>query len=120
MTRIALFVAAFAILLAVSYRFELHWIGMASSLPLPGLFAIATLSVTQPDLRAIRDTVFLGPLLVIPFNESFAFAVSHLPRGASGVPIGIAVLIAMWGAAAALVFLLVPKFAGWLDRRRRG
>src|SRR5262249_13395412 len=61
--RIALFVVCFAIVLIAAYGLESKWVGMASALPLPGLFAVATLSVLEApkQLHPIRDTVLLGP-----------------------------------------------------------
>jgi hypothetical protein len=63
------------------------WVGMASALPLPGFFALAVLiddvedkSAAMAALTPIRDTLFLGPLLVIPFNWTFSHALlSVLP-----------------------------------------
>ena len=61
---------------------------MASALPLPGFFALAALmdDAEQPrdpaartKLLPIRDTLFVGPLLVIPFNWTFAHALVALP-----------------------------------------
>src|SRR5262249_14278240 len=86
--RVALFVLAYTCLyLASRAALDEKWVGMASGLPLPGLFALAALiddTAAEPrTLLAMRDTVFLGPLLVIPFNWTFAHAlVAAVPQGA--------------------------------------
>jgi hypothetical protein len=119
--RIALFLACFAVVLVASYCFESKWVGMASALPLPGLFALATLSVLEPPKRLypIRDTVLLGPLLVIPFNWMLARAVLALP----GDPllhaaVGVVVTLVFWAVAAVVVIYSVPALAARLDRWR--
>ena len=62
----------------------------------------------------MRDTVFLGPILVIPFNWAFAhlivFVPDTLPR--------YLLLFALWSLAACAVLLLVPRIAAHFDRRR--
>jgi uncharacterized membrane protein YtjA (UPF0391 family) len=119
--RLLLFVVVFAILMLTARTVpDPRWTGMASALPLPGLFALAYLS-TRTDgrsLRPIRDTVLLGPLLVIPFNHLFALVVVRLPSGTAGTVAGMAALLMFWGVALALVFLLVPLMERRLDRRR--
>ena len=116
--RLLLFVGVFCVLLATAQNAsDQKWVGMASSLPLPGLFALAHLSTAngKDQLRPIRDTVLLGPLLVIPFNWLFAEVVSRLPPGEPGTILGIVALLAAWGMALAVVFWLVPKGARYLD-----
>ena len=96
---------------------------MASALPLPGFFALAVLvgnaeqfapSPRNSALLPMRDTVFLGPILVIPFNWAFShlivFVPDTLPR--------YLLLFVMWSLAAGAVLLLVPRIAAHFDRRR--
>jgi hypothetical protein len=68
-------------------------------------------------MLALGDTVLLGPLLVIPFNWLLAQAIAGLRGAHAGTPAEIAVVVAFWAVAAALVFALVPPFARWRDRR---
>ena len=122
--RIAFFVLAYACLFWVTRgALEEKWVGMASALPLPGFFAVAALmddaesAAPAPHaLLPMRDTLFLGPLLVIPFNWMFAHLLAtvfasddHLAR--------YLVLFAFWAAAALGLLLLVPRVAAYLDRR---
>jgi hypothetical protein len=119
--RIALFVAAFGVLLYTARNtLDQKWAGMASALPLPGLFGLAYLSAGNNDeqLRPIRDTVLLGPLLVIPFNWIFASIVTALPIGPLGA-FHIAALLAAWTVALALVFWLVPMIERYMNRRAK-
>jgi hypothetical protein len=113
--RTALFIAVFVILqgTAASATDE-KWVGMASALPLPGLFALAYLSTrnTREGLRPFRDTVLLGPLLVIPFNYLYAWAVTAFPEHA------VVSLLAAWVIGLLVVFLLVPPLERVLDHRR--
>jgi hypothetical protein len=116
--RIGCFVVAFALLAVVAYADnDSRWVGWASALPLPGLFALATLSVTQdkPDIAALGDTVLLGPLLYIPFNALLARAIIVLRAGQAGTLAEIATVVAFWAITAALVFGLVPQIARWRD-----
>jgi hypothetical protein len=121
--RLGLLVLAFAALATVSLLpLDSRWTGMLSAFPLPGIFALATLS-TRLDasaLRQIRDTVLAGSLLVIPFNVLFAERVLALPAD----PLRFLLLGSLWGvlfwlAAAVLVFSAVPRIAGMLDRLKR-
>jgi len=123
--RIAFFVLAYACLFVASrVALDEKWVGMASALPLPGFFALAALmddsESTDADVRAkllpIRDTLFLGPLLVIPFNWSF----SHLL--AAVVPADWSVtryllLLALWTVTALAVLTLVARIEAYFDRR---
>ena len=121
--RVACFVAAFLLLLGMAATTaDARWIGWASAVPLPGIFALATLSVTQArdDLKSLGDTVLLGPLLVIPFNWLLSRAIIDLRLEAAGATAEIVTVVAFWAAAAAIVFALVPRFAWWRDRRRAG
>jgi hypothetical protein len=118
--RIVCFVAAFALLSVVAYLAkDSRWVGAASALPLPGLFALATLSVTQDreDIAALGDTVLLGPLLFIPFNALLARAIIGLRAEQAGTLAEIATVVAFWAATAAIVFGAVPQFARWRDSR---
>lgn len=120
--RLLLFVGVFCVLLATAQNaLDPKWVGMASALPLPGLFALAHLATTTDtdQLRPIRDTVLLGPLLVIPFNGLFAELVTRLPPGELGTALGIVALLAAWAVALAVVFGVVPKGARYLDGLRR-
>ncbi len=121
--RIAFFIAAYACLfVAARAALDEKWVGMASALPLPGFFAVATLmdeaerapSAAQ-SLLSMRDTVFLGPVLVIPFNWTFAHALLALPPGAAFPR--YALLFALWAIAAAAVIVLVPRLAAYRDGR---
>lgn len=119
--RIALFVIVYACLSVASHAaLDEKWVGMASALPLPGLFALATLidesERTPTILTPLRDTLFLGPLLVIPFNWSFAHALTAmLPQHA--IILRYALLLALWAVAAWAVVLIVPLVAKYFDRR---
>ncbi len=95
-----------------------RWVGWASALPLPGIFALATLSVTQSrhELASLGDTVMFGPLLVIPFNWLLARAIIQLRADGAGTLAEIVTVLLFWIAAAALVFVAVPWFARWRDR----
>src|SRR5262249_56738190 len=105
--RIACFVLAFGLLSGIAYVVkDSRWVGWASALPLPGLFALATLSVTQDkqDLKSLGDTVLLSPLLVIPFNWLLARAIIVLRAEHAGVAAEIATVVAFWTVAAVIVF----------------
>ena len=70
-----------------------------------------------PALLHIRDTLFLGPILVIPFNWAFShLLVFGLPPDA--IVLRYLLLFAMWTVAALAVMLLVPRLAAHFDRRR--
>jgi hypothetical protein len=121
--RVIFFVATYAVLFFVAHAAQdQKWVGMSSALPLPGFFALATLiddaeeaSAPMTTLLPIRDTLFLGPVLVIPFNWFFSHALmSVLPRDA--ILLHYSLLLAMWAAAAAAVVWLVPRLAARRDR----
>jgi|tagenome__1003787_1003787.scaffolds.fasta_scaffold20902876_3 hypothetical protein len=125
LARIAFFIAAYACLFFASrVALDEKWVGMASALPLPGFFALAALMdhaerARGTDARAkllpIRDTLFLGPLLVIPFNWTFShLLVTALPPDA--IALRYLLLLAMWTLAALAVFMLVPRLEAQLDR----
>lgn len=116
--RIACFVAAFALLSVVAYvERDSRWVGLASALPLPGLFALAMLTVTQDKMgiAALGDTVLLGPLLYIPFNALLARTVITLRAAQAGTLVEIATVVMFWAVTAALVFGLVPQIVRWRD-----
>ena len=119
--RIAFFVLAYACLFWVSRTaLDEKWVGMASALPLPGFFAVAALmddAEANPSstLLPMRDTLFLGPLLVIPFNWVFSHALLTLPPDAFVAR--YALLFALWAVAAFALVLLVPRLAAYFDRR---
>ncbi len=118
--RIACFIAAFLVLSAVAQFWQsARWVGWASALPLPGLFALAMLSVMQSkdEMLSLGDTVLLGPLLVIPFNWLLSRAIVALRLAHAGTPAEIATVVVFWAAAAAVVFALLPPFARWRDKR---
>jgi hypothetical protein len=115
--RVALFVLAFCVLLyTAKHATDPRWVGMASSLPLPGLFALAYLAARhhKDDLRPIADTVLFGPLLVIPFNFLFAAWITVVPATTA---IGVLSLVLAWSAGLGLLFWLTPKIEQYLDAR---
>ena len=117
--RIVFFVITYACLFWASHAAaDQKWVGMASALPLPGFFALAALiddAETRASVRPIRDTLFLGPVLVIPFNWIFSHALVAMPQDA--VALRYLLLFAMWTMAALAVLLLVPRIAARFDRR---
>jgi hypothetical protein len=119
-TRIALFTLCCVALLVAANSWESKWVGMLSALPLPGLFAIATLSVLErrKDFAVIADSVPFGPILVIAFNWTYAHIVLRLPA-AGHTPIGLAALVLLLAANAALIFWIVPRISAYLDARRK-
>jgi hypothetical protein len=64
-------------------------------------------------LLPIRDTLFLGPILVIPFNWIF----SHALVAISNVALRYALLLALWTVAALAVLTFVPRLETYMDRR---
>ena len=120
--RIAFFILAYACLFWASHTaLDEKWVGMASALPLPGFFAVATLMDDAEHAHAsrallpMRDTLFLGPVLVIPFNWMFAHAMLAVPPAAAVSRYFI--LFCFWAIAAALVVMLVPRLTAYFDRR---
>jgi len=117
--RIVCFVAAFALLAVVAHVVDdSRWVGWASALPLPGFFALATLTVMQDkqDIASLGDTVLLGPLLFIPFNALLARAIIALRAEQAGTPAEVATVVVFWAVTAGFVFAAVPPFARWRDR----
>jgi hypothetical protein len=122
LVRIACFVTAFlCVSLVASTGGSARWVGWASALPLPGIFALAMLSAGdgKQDLVSLGDTVLLGPLLVIPFNWLLSRAIVHVRAGGAGTTTQIIIVLAFWLAAAVIVFALIPPFARWRDARAR-
>src|SRR3569833_3978961 len=80
-TRIARFALCCIALLAAANHWESKWVGMLSALPLPGLFAVATLSLLEArkDFAVIGDSVLHGPDFVIAFSIVYAHNVLRLP-----------------------------------------
>jgi hypothetical protein len=107
-------------LLAAANSWESKWVGMLSALPLPGLFAVATLSVLEPrkDFAVIGDSVLFGPILVIAFNWTYAHIVVRLPAAGHTI-IGLAALVLLLAVNAALIFWIVPRISAYLDARRK-
>jgi hypothetical protein len=118
--RVVCFVAVFLGMSAIaSFGGGARWVGWASALPLPGIFALAMLSVApgREDLVSLGDTVLLGPLLVIPFNWLLSRTLVHGRMQAAGAVSEIAIVVAFWLIAAIIVFALIPPFARWRDAR---
>jgi hypothetical protein len=121
--RVAFFVLAYACLFWASHAaLDEKWVGMASALPLPGFFAVATLmddaehAHASRTLLPMRDTLFLGPVLVIPFNWAFAhLLVTTFPPDAFVAR--YLLLFCFWAVAAVALVLLVPRMAAYFDRR---
>jgi hypothetical protein len=117
--RILCFIVAFLFLFAVaSVGQSTRWVGWASALPLPGLFALAILSVMQDreEMLSFGDTVLIGPLMVIPFNALLSRAIVALRAAEAGTSAEIATVVLFWAAAAALVLAALPPFARWRDK----
>jgi hypothetical protein len=125
LARIAFFSLAYACLFFASrVALDEKWVGMASALPLPGFFALAALmddaeQSRDPGAHAkllpIRDTLFLGPVLVIPFNWTFAHALVAMPSDWT-LPRYL-LLLALWAMAALAVLTFVPHIEKRLDHR---
>jgi len=118
--RLALFTVCCVALLAVATVWESKWVGMVSALPLPGLFAIATLSVIEErrEFAVIGDSVLFGPAFVIAFNFVYAHIVVRLSGPAHTIA-GIAALVVLLAINAALIFWIVPRISAYLDARRK-
>jgi hypothetical protein len=119
-TRIALFTLCCIVLLVAANSWESKWVGMLSALPLPGLFAVATLSImeSRKDFAVIADSVLFGPVFVIAFNWIYAHIVLHLPA-AGHTTIGLAALVLLLAINAASIFWIVPRISAYLDARRK-
>jgi hypothetical protein len=120
--RIGLFAFCCILLLVAANIFESKWVGMLSALPLPGLFAVATLSTlqTREELIRIRDTVLWGPVTVVLFNWIFAEAVAQLPADPGWHALaGLVLLVVLLALDAALIFWAVPRLSALLDSRAR-
>jgi hypothetical protein len=120
--RLVLFSATSALLLAAASVTTSQWLGMFSALPVPGLFAVATLSIVEGRdyFERMRDTVLLGPLSVIVFNWLYAHAVVHLPAGPMArLVAGVTVLTALLAADAAFIVWSTPLVTRFFDRLHR-
>ena len=125
LARIAFFILAYAgLFFASRVALDEKWVGMASALPLPGFFALASLiddaegePASLASLTQIRDTLFLGPLLVIPFNWAFSHLLEFMVPSEAAAARYLA-LFAMWIIAALAVLWLVPRLAAPRDARR--
>jgi hypothetical protein len=126
LARIAFFILAYACLFFASrVAPDEKWVGMASALPLPGFFALAALMDDAEQSRGppahakllpIRDTLFLGPVLVIPFNWAFSRALaSALPP--DWIAARYVLLLVLWTIAALTVLMFVPRLEEQFDRR---
>lgn len=119
MIRLLLFTASSALLLAAASVTTSQWLGMFSALPVPGLFAVATLSIIEKRdyFERMRDTVLLGPVSVIAFNWLYAHAVPHLPSGVlARLLSGIAVMALLLLADAVFIFWSTPLVTRLFDR----
>jgi hypothetical protein len=119
--RMGLFILCCALLFVVAQFGASKWIGMFSAVPLPGLFAIATLSVMNAgqDFKLMRDTVLIGALGVNIFNWLFAHLFIGLPfDGAAHTVAGIVMLVGMMAIDAVILFWIVPRISAYLDRVR--
>lgn len=118
--RLALFTLCCIALLVAANSWGSKWVGMLSALPLPGLFAVATLSVleTRKDFAVIGDSVLFGPVFVIAFNWTYAHIVLRLPA-AGHTQLGLAALVLLLAVNAALIFWIVPRISAYLDARRK-
>jgi hypothetical protein len=115
--RLSLFTFCCVFLFVIARYCGSNWVGTFSALPLPGLFAVATLSVTerQEDFDLMRDSVLIGPVTVIAFNWLYAQTVFHFP----GSTVGFVALMVLLGVNAALIFWIVPRMSAYLDRVRQ-
>jgi len=117
--RLLLFTACSTLLLAAASVTTSQWLGMLSALPVPGLFAVATLSIVEKRdyFERMRDTVLLGPISVIAFNWIYAHVVLHLPAGTLARPAsGIAVMALLLFTDAVFIFWSTPLVTRLFDR----
>lgn len=117
--RLALFAVSFGILLFAAYVYEAKWVGMLSALPVPGLFAVATLSVIEKKeyFERMRDTVLFGPFSVIVFNWLYVQAVIRLPAAPfERTAIGIVAMLLLLLADAIFIFWSTPLLERLFNR----
>ena len=117
--RLLLFTASSALLLAAASVTTSQRLGMFSALPVPGLFAVATLSIIEKQdyFERMRDTVLLGPVSVIAFNWLYAHSMLHLPSGVlARLLSGIAVMALLLLADAVFIFWSTPLVTRLFDR----
>lgn len=120
--RLGLFAVCFGLLLFAAHAFESKWVGMFSALPVPGLFAVATLSAIEDRdyFEPMRDTVLLGPISVIAFNWIYAHIVLALPSEPfARTAFGVLAMTALLAADAMLIVWTTPRLARWVDRIQR-
>ncbi|HEY7998011.1 MAG TPA: hypothetical protein VIE87_04240 [Pseudolabrys sp.] len=118
-SRLALFAVSFGILLFAAYVYEAKWVGMLSALPVPGLFAVATLSVIEKKeyFERMRDTVLLGPFSVIVFNWLYVQAVIRLPAAPfERTAFGIIAMLLLLLLDAIFIFWSTPLLARLFSR----
>jgi len=124
--RLALFAVSFGVLLIAAYAYEAKWVGMLSALPVPGLFAVATLSVIEKKeyFERMRDTVLFGPFSVIVFNWLYVQAVVRLPAAPfERTAFGIVAMLLLLFADAIFIFWSTPLLVQFFSRAfaaRRG
>lgn len=119
LSRLLFFTASFALLLLASYAYNSKWLGMFSALPLPGLFAVATLSVIEQRdyFERMRNTVLIGPLSVIAFNGLYAHIVLRLPADpAARIGLGVVAMSVLLLADAVFIFWTTPGLTRFFDR----
>jgi hypothetical protein len=92
---------------------------MFSALPLPGLFAVATLSVIEQRdyFERMRDTVLIGPFSVIAFNWLYAHIVPQLPADPTArIGLGVISMSLLLLADAVFIFWTTPALTRFFDR----
>ncbi|HXX26003.1 MAG TPA: hypothetical protein VEJ40_05030 [Pseudolabrys sp.] len=117
--RLLLFSACSALLLGAASVTTSQWLGMLSALPVPGLFAVATLSIIEKRdyFERMRDTVLLGPVSVIAFNWLYVHVVPHLPAETfARLACGIATMALLLLADAVFIFWSTPLVTRFFDR----
>ncbi len=117
--RLALFALSFGILLFAAYAYQAKWVGMLSALPVPGLFAVATLSVIEKKeyFERMRDTVLLGPFSVIVFNWLYVQAVIRMPAAPfERTALGIVAMLLLLLADAIFIFWSTPRLVRLFNR----
>src|SRR5665213_1108740 len=117
--RLALFAVSFGFLLFAAYAYEAKWVGMLSALPVPGLFAVATLSVIEKKeyFERMRDTVLFGPFSVIVFNWLYVQAVIRLPAAPfERTAFGIIAMLLLLLLDAIFIFWSTPLLARLFSR----
>jgi hypothetical protein len=117
--RLALFAVSFGILLFAAYAYEAKWVGMLSALPVPGLFAVATLSVIEKKeyFERMRDTVLFGPFSVIVFNWLYVQVAIGLPTAPfERTAFGVIAMVLLLLLDAIFIFWSTPLLARLFSR----